>query len=196
VLIACVTLAWLAFGLGLARRSSVSRHEATAATGTRRAPLSWLGIALQGIGFGLASGWHRPFLAPFLPGSALALRWLLTGVGAALCLGAVALGLWAVHALGRQWSLQARVLSDHALVTEGPFALVRHPIYTAMLGLCLVLGVAVGTRWGLIAALVCYALGTVVRVRSEEHLLRTSFGPAYDAYARRVPAVLPWPRAS
>jgi protein-S-isoprenylcysteine O-methyltransferase Ste14 len=193
VLIASAMGGWLAFGVGLLARSSPPPVPARGRA--RRAPLSLLGIGLQGIGFGVASGFHRPFAQPLMPGATPLERWLLAVLGVALTTASVVLALRAVRALGRQWSLQARVLTDHELVTSGPFALVRHPIYTAMLGLCIVMGLALSTGSALVASLALYGAGTLVRVRSEERLLRAAFGATYDAYARRVPAVVPWSRA-
>ncbi len=67
----------------------------------------------------------------------------------------------------------------------------RHPIYTGMLGMILATGLAASHWAGLIAGLVVFWAGTLIRVRSEERLLRAAFGAEYDDYARRVPAVLP-----
>jgi protein-S-isoprenylcysteine O-methyltransferase Ste14 len=82
-------------------------------------------------------------------------------------------------------------VEEHELVTEGPYRLVRNPIYTGMLGMLVVTGLA-ATRWfALLVALVLFAIGTAIRVHSEEKLLRDAFGAEFEAYARRVPAVFP-----
>ncbi len=110
-----------------------------------------------------------------------------------IAIGAVSLWtLWsAVRVLGRQWSLQARVLEDHRLVREGPYRFVRHPIYTGMLGM-IVVGALAWTHWiGFLVALTLFGIGTAIRVRSEEKLLREQFGAEFDDYKRAVPAVLP-----
>ena len=97
----------------------------------------------------------------------------------------------ALHALGRQWSLQARVLEDHSLVRQGPYRVVRHPIYTGMLGMIIAAGLAWSHWVGFLVSLLFFAIGTAIRVRSEEKLLRESFGVAFDDYKRSVPAVIP-----
>ena len=97
----------------------------------------------------------------------------------------------AVRVLGKQWSLQARVLEDHKLVREGPYRFVRHPIYTGMLGMIVAAGLAWSHWTGFLIALVLFAIGTAIRVRSEERLLREQFGAAFDDYKHSVPAVLP-----
>ena len=97
----------------------------------------------------------------------------------------------AVRVLGKQWSLQARVLEDHKLVREGPYRFVRHPIYTGMLGMIMAAGLA-WSRWiGFLIALILFTIGTAIRVRSEEKLLREQFGAAFDDYKRSVPGVVP-----
>ena len=98
----------------------------------------------------------------------------------------------AVRTLGKQWSLAARVLEGHKLVTEGPYNVVRNPIYTGMFGMLLASSLAVSHWIGLSMAVVVFAIGTFIRVRSEEKLLREAFGAEFDEYARRVPAVIPF----
>jgi protein-S-isoprenylcysteine O-methyltransferase Ste14 len=100
--------------------------------------------------------------------------------------------MWsALRALGKQWSLQARVLEDHKLVREGPYRFVRHPIYSGILGMIVAGGLA-WTHWiGSTIALVLFGVGTAIRVQSEEKLLREQFGAEFEDYKRNVPAVLP-----
>ena len=107
----------------------------------------------------------------------------------------VVASLWmmaaAVRVLGKQWSLQARVLEGHALIQSGPYRFVRHPIYTGMLGMIIVAGLAWSHWIGFIIAILFVAIGTAIRIRSEEKLLREQFGAAFDDYKRKVPAVIP-----
>ena len=94
--------------------------------------------------------------------------------------------------MGKQWSLEARVLKGHKLITQGPYRIVRNPIYTGMLGMLIATGLAVSHWIGLVAGMIMFAIGTFIRVRSEEKLLRETFGNEWDEYARRVPAVVPF----
>ncbi|MGI9088170.1 MAG: methyltransferase family protein [Chthoniobacterales bacterium] len=52
--------------------------------------------------------------------------------------------LAAVRTLGKNWSLAARVTTDHELIETGPYARVRHPIYTGMLGMLIADGLVFG----------------------------------------------------
>jgi protein-S-isoprenylcysteine O-methyltransferase Ste14 len=99
--------------------------------------------------------------------------------------------LQAVRVLGRHWSLEARLLPGHRLVREGPYARVRHPIYAAMLGLFVGTCVSLTPLPVLLVAAGVYLLGTRLRTRSEERLLRRQFGEEYARYAREVPALFP-----
>lgn len=109
-----------------------------------------------------------------------------------LAAGSVWLVGSAFGTLGAQWSLTARVLEGHKLITKGVYARVRHPIYTGMFGMLLATGLAASRPAGLLAGLIVFWTGTLIRIRSEERLLRAAFGAEYDNYARRVPAVVPW----
>ncbi len=155
----------------------------------RRAPLSILGILLQALAMGLVGAGRMAM--DLAPGD-----WRSVAGALAVLLfngGAVWLFVASATALGANWSLVARTLTDHSLVTSGPFARVRHPIYAAMLLFLLGLAVATGHAAHLIVALPLFLIGTLIRVRSEERLLRDQFGAAYDAYARTTPALIPRP---
>ena len=181
-------IAALALGLVLfAAAVFVLRMRRPAETGGRRDPLSLLGIALQAAGFAVvATGPIAVTLDP-LGGPALA-----AAVATLVLLGgALALFLWAATTMGRQWSLVARTRSDHALVTHGPFAYVRHPIYPALALVVVAMAAALGHEARLLVALPLYAAGTMVRVAIEERLLAAAFGTEHATYAARVPRFIP-----
>ncbi len=180
-----VLAGWLGFAAGvwLRRRAPASSERA-------RDRASLVGILIQAAGFGMVWGIRRPHGTPILPLSPV--TWvLLTVLAIALALGSAWLGAEAIRTLGKQWSLQARITQDHDLITSGPYRIVRHPIYTAMLGLLVATGLVFSRPIGLAAGLLTFVAGTALRVRVEERLLRSTFGETYDAYARQVPAVLP-----
>jgi len=107
----------------------------------------------------------------------------------ALAIASVWLVAVAVHALGKQWAFQARLVEGHKLITEGPYAYIRNPIYTGMLGMLIATGLAMEHWIALAAAIIVFMIGLVIRVRAEEKLLRAQF--EFEEYANRVPAVLP-----
>jgi protein-S-isoprenylcysteine O-methyltransferase Ste14 len=188
-------LSWALLGALLVRARLRARRDAGAgaAGATRRRDLaSWGGLALQGVGFAIAFNAHRPRGLPFLPGSAPALDATLMLFAAVLAPAAALFAGWALHTLDKQWSLTARVRADHALVTSGAFAHVRHPIYAALLGLLVATGLVLADARALVLAIAVYVAGTLWRAGREERLLRETFGADYDAYAARVPRLLPF----
>ena len=156
-------------------------------SGGRRDPASIAWIALQGVGIFMASSGRVHFASD---------RWspVAWGSGAAvlvLMLAAVALFRWSTRTMGRNWALVARTRGDATLVTTGPFAYVRNPIYVA-LGLFMVgLSIASGNEMRLFLAAPIFAIGTFLRVRLEERVLRAEFCSAYDDYASRVRRFVP-----
>jgi protein-S-isoprenylcysteine O-methyltransferase Ste14 len=116
-------------------------------------------------------------------------------VVAVVTVAMAAASVWLVNAasrrLGKQWALAARLVEGHDLISDGPYRLVRNPIYTGMFGLLLATGLAMSRWTTLLAASAVFATGTLIRIRSEEKLLRQAFGVAFDEYARRVPALIP-----
>jgi protein-S-isoprenylcysteine O-methyltransferase Ste14 len=100
------------------------------------------------------------------------------------------LAVWARRHLGRNWSGAVTVTVDHQLVTSGPYALVRHPIYTAMLGMFAGTAIRSGELHGLIA-LALLTAAYVRKIRIEEESLRSVFGDEYDSYARKTWGLLP-----
>jgi len=136
----------------------------------------------------LASAWMRaPRLWDVGRGGAYAL--------ALLTIPGFAFTWWARLHLGRLWSGAVTLKASHKVVDTGPYAWVRHPIYTGLLEAALVSAVATGTvvsaaGFGLVA------LGIWLKARLEERLLGSALGPgAYRAYRQRVPMFLPrWRR--
>src|SRR5207248_5343047 len=158
---------------------------------TRKAdPRSITAIFIQALAFAIAWTIVRKPFTPFLPIDWRA-QYFVAAVIVLIVVASLSFVTAAVRTLGKQWSLQARVLEHHELIRRGPYRIVRHPIYTGMFGMLIASSLVYGHWLGLIIASVVYYLGTVIRVRSEEKLLREQFGSEYDEYARQVPAFIP-----
>jgi protein-S-isoprenylcysteine O-methyltransferase Ste14 len=113
------------------------------------------------------------------------------------CLLAPAAALFAWRAsveLGRHLRIQAVVSQDHELITTGPYAVVRHPIYAGLLGLAVATGLLQASWTRLALGVVIFCLGTEIRVRVEEGLLAERFPEALRSYQRRVKAYIPFVR--
>lgn len=170
---------WLVWSLAFVRpsRQAADRTEVAKARSSR-----W-GIGLVMLGFALVWAYVRPagFHKP---------AWSLI-VSMLLAPPSVALAWWATRHLGKQWRYQAALRADHELIQTGPYTVIRHPIYTSMLGMVLVTGFC-WTWWPLfVAAVVVFLLGTEIRVRAEDRLLAERFGELFAAYRKRVPAYVP-----
>src|SRR5580765_5310591 len=184
---AVMMLSWIAFVIAFL----VGKKPSSNSPDRKRDRSSIVGIVLQGLSYGVCWSIRRQWFTPIF-----AVRETVNiGLSILSMLVAVA-SVWfsaaAIRTLGQQWSLAARVLEGHKLVTQGPYSVVRNPIYTGMLGMLLATGLAVSHWLGLVIAIVVFAIGTVIRVRSEEKLLREMFGGEFDEYASTVPAVIPY----
>ena len=180
-----VVLSWLAFVV-----TFLSHKKPPSPPDQKRDPVSITGIAFQGLSYAIIWIIRRQWFTPIF-GSSKFSEIALTVLTIMLAAASVWFCAAALRTLGAQWSLAARVVEGHKLVTQGPYNIVRNPIYTGMFGMLLATGLAVSHWIGLVVAIVVFAIGTIIRVRSEERLLREMFGNEFDEYARRVRAVIP-----
>jgi protein-S-isoprenylcysteine O-methyltransferase Ste14 len=100
------------------------------------------------------------------------------------------LGIWARRHLGRNWSGAVSAVAGHELVRSGPYRVVRHPIYTAMLGMFVGTAVVSG-EWHALVAVAIVAVAYWRKIRLEEQHLRQLFGPAYNEYQRSSWSLIP-----
>jgi protein-S-isoprenylcysteine O-methyltransferase Ste14 len=129
--------------------------------------------------------------APGLTGWFLPRRWhFLVAVGVIVQVGFMLLAVWARRHLGRNWSAEVRIAADHQLVRTGPYRLLRHPIYTAMLGMFLGTAIA-SSQYHALVGLAILALAYLRKTRLEEQILGRTFGAEYDAYRRDTWALVP-----
>ncbi len=112
-------------------------------------------------------------------------------LGLFLTAGGLLFTVWARLHLGRNWSGTVTIKEEHELVTSGPYALVRHPIYTGLLIAFLGSALALGD-WGGVLAFALAAAALWRKLRVEEGWMRQQFGDAYQAYSQRVAALVPF----
>lgn len=140
---------------------------AIALVSTNRIPLPWLYHPLWPVG-----------LLPF---------WL----GAAVTIAGLLFAVWARVHLGRNWSRSVTIKQDHELITTGPYAAVRHPIYTGLLIALLGTAIALSQVRGFIM-LVLFFIAFWIKLRMEEQWMRSQFGEKYAAYAHHTAALVPF----
>ncbi|MEU9391766.1 isoprenylcysteine carboxylmethyltransferase family protein [Streptomyces sp. NPDC048324] len=111
-------------------------------------------------------------------------------LGAALAVASTVWLVWARWVLGTMWASIPMVREHHELRTDGPYRIVRHPIYTGMLGL--VTGAMAASGFGVWVLVLAVTVPWLLRrVRIEDGLMADRFGPSYEAYRARVPALIP-----
>jgi protein-S-isoprenylcysteine O-methyltransferase Ste14 len=141
--------------------------------------LLWLcGIFLL-LGFGSGSYDLKYRLWDIVDGAG---GWYLVGLTAAGLLFAA----WARIHLGRP-------IHGRAVVCSGPYALVRHPVYSGALFAAFATAVLQGIPTAFLGLALCL-IGFVLKAQAEERYLRRELGRAYEAYAMQVPMLLPYPK--
>jgi protein-S-isoprenylcysteine O-methyltransferase Ste14 len=179
---AILWLAWLAYWFVAALNvKRTERRERFGSLLLNRAPLV--------IGAFLLAFERQPLSwlsARFLPRSMA-----FYGIGLVMLAAGLGFAVWARRHLGRNWSGIVTVKQDHELIRTGPYALVRHPIYTGLLLAILGTAVAIGEWRGLIA-FVFITAGFVVKLRIEEKFMSETFGGQYVRYRAEVPALIPF----
>ena len=113
-------------------------------------------------------------------------------VAVVIAAASVWLVMSAIRELGKQWSLEARLIEGHKLVTTGVYQIVRHPIYTAMLGMLVATGITFSRWYVVLISVAVFIIGTKIRTVFEERLLKDAFGQEFDDFKAKVPALIPF----
>lgn len=111
-------------------------------------------------------------------------------VGAALTVLGIAFAIWARYHIGQYWSGTVSLKADHKLIRTGPYAHIRHPIYTGILLALTGTTLAIGHYRALVALPIWFA-GLTWKALREEKLLAGEFGPAFDEHKRLTGFFLP-----
>jgi protein-S-isoprenylcysteine O-methyltransferase Ste14 len=136
-------------------------------------------------------------MTPWTPRRVLAMQllaprlWHVGYAGAYALSAGILFTWWARIHIGRLWSGSITRKEDHHVVDTGPYALVRHPIYTGLI-LALLATAAAQATANALAGAVLLNVGFWLKARAEERFLMAELGAdAYDAYRRRVPMLVP-----
>ncbi|WP_086996850.1 protein-S-isoprenylcysteine O-methyltransferase [Rhizobium sullae] len=156
----------------------------------RRSPTEKIGLASALLGLAIAPGFY---VATGMPEAAdyPARAWAVA-VGAVL----FATAMWVFRRthkeLGRNWSITLEIRDQHQLICSGPYAFVRHPMYTSFL--LMALGQAfLLSNWVVgLAGLTGFAILFFLRVDKEERMMLEIFGPQYRAYMDRTTRIIPY----
>jgi protein-S-isoprenylcysteine O-methyltransferase Ste14 len=150
-----------------------------------------LHFAIAVTGFLLTFGVFRLLFGPIWPAQRLwpvgpMLGWAMVG----LTLTSLAFTWWARLAMGRLWNGGVSRTAEHRVIDTGPFALVRHPIYTGMIAGVWAMAVLQAKPVAILGAAM-FALGFILKARLEERFLDVEF-PEYAAYRQRVRMIVPF----
>jgi protein-S-isoprenylcysteine O-methyltransferase Ste14 len=174
-------LGWAAYWIAAARQTSANQRTESWRTGASyRIPLVF-GILLL-----LSS---RPSRTPtgFLlwPPSVLSLA-----IGLCLIATGLSMAVWARLYLGKYWSGRITLKVEHRIIQTGPYAWVRHPIYSGLLLALLGTVITIGTIRSWLGLAIIFA-AVVRKLLLEEQWMCAHFGPEYELYRRRVKALIP-----
>jgi len=112
-------------------------------------------------------------------------------LGAVLTVAGLLFSVWARNHIGDNWSAIVTIKQDHQLIISGPYALVRHPIYTGLMLGFIGSALARGEWRGVLAVMI--ALWAFWRkLRLEERWMQEKFGAAYSVYRSSAAALLPF----
>lgn len=181
-LLALIWLAWLASWVGASFWQGRTKKHVMSLDSTRyRLPILAGGVLFT------------PWTAEVLGEKPL---WHLGNAGvyalAAVTLAGISFTWWARIHLGQFWSNAITHKEDHRVVDTGPYAFVRHPIYTGLITGMLATGIAVGTVSAILGAILI-SFGMWQKARMEEVFLSKELGAdAYGSYCRRVPRIIPF----
>ncbi len=131
-------------------------------------------LAMRGIGPRLPAGFPWGWISLGIFAAGTVLRW------------------WAIHYLGRFFTVDVAVAADHRIVDTGPYRLVRHPSYTGLLLQFAGLSISLGNGMSVAVIILPTLLALLYRIRVEEKALRTGLGEAYAVYMQRTARLIPW----
>ena len=115
--------------------------------------------------------------------------WIAT-VGIALTFAGVGLSIWARIILGRNWSGKVTRKVDHQLIRSGPYAFVRHPIYSGLLLAAIGTATVVG-EWRAVLGIALILASESIKARREEQFMSAEFGDSYEEYRRGTWFLIP-----
>jgi protein-S-isoprenylcysteine O-methyltransferase Ste14 len=178
-----IFIVWTVWALSWFAAAIWSRQTAARASFAQEAPYRIVTIVGVVMLFGFAD--FRDF--PYGWDVSATVMWVMV----ALSVAGFSFAWWARIHLGALWSGTITRKQDHRIVDTGPYALVRHPIYTGLLLAGFATALARG-RWEALIGAVLFALGCWIKARQEERFLSEELGAEYAAYRQRVPMLVPF----
>jgi protein-S-isoprenylcysteine O-methyltransferase Ste14 len=112
--------------------------------------------------------------------------------GIALVWAGLLFRFWSIQTLGKLFSTRLVIQERHALITKGPYRVLRNPSYTGGLMTMIGFGLSLGNGLSLAILLVTGLVVYVLRIRTEEEMLGDAFGEEYEEYKKRTWRLIPF----
>ena len=157
--------------------ASVKRRDAGSLTGL------WVAIAL-GIGGGVVVARLLPAFNYPLPSAVAEVLGTLFACG-------LILRWWAILSLGKFFTVDVSIATDHELIVRGPYHVLRHPSYSGMMLAFITLSVTFQNWLSIVCIMLPISIALAYRIYVEEIALEATFGDAYHAYAKATKRLIP-----
>jgi protein-S-isoprenylcysteine O-methyltransferase Ste14 len=155
---------------------------------------SWTGTILRAVvAIGIVlfiGGWFREHVWRHASLAVANVSPVAGSVGVALCALGIAIAIWARTHLGQNWGMPMSLREGRELVTTGPYAFVRHPIYTGIL--LAVVGTTIVKGLPSIVLMAAFCAFFVYAARVEERNMTGQFPNEYPAYVNRTKMLIPF----
>lgn len=111
-------------------------------------------------------------------------------VGSILTWMGIGLAIWARYHLAENWSARVTIKQDHQLIRTGPYARLRHPIYSGLI-LAAIGSAVVIDQWRCVLGLCLIVTGFCIKARKEETMLTQQFGEAFHEHQKHAGFLIP-----
>ena len=189
-----VTLAILIVAFFVIRAPSVRSASKTEKTEEKKPTRERLLVMLNFIGMmGL------PFvyiLTPWLDSFSYPLFEFFRFFGIGFLISGLVLLVWVHRTLGKHWSMMLKLGKEHKLVTAGPYARIRHPMYTYFTAMAISTALISANLFLGVFGIAAWTLLYIVRIDDEESMLLEEFGDEYNEYMKRTGRLFPKLRTS
>jgi protein-S-isoprenylcysteine O-methyltransferase Ste14 len=163
-----------------------SRNKRPDATNADRGSREFIRIAtLVGVGAGF-------LLSRVLPDGVIRPYGVISWLGLAVLWCGVTLRLWSFHTLGRYFTFTVQTSADQPVITAGPYRVIRHPSYAAIILAYFGVALLVGNWWFLLGSMAGLTSGVLNRIRVEDRALATDLGRTYQSYAATHKRLIPF----
>jgi protein-S-isoprenylcysteine O-methyltransferase len=145
--------------------------------------LLWASVGV-GIGLGICAAY-------LVPAAGFSLGLIGRRLVVLVFLAGLALRWWAILSLGKFFTVDVAIATDHQLVVRGPYHWMRHPSYTGMMLAFVALAVTFQNGLSVVAVLIPISVALAYRIRIEESALISAFGDEYRRYSQTTKRLIP-----